>query len=239
MAAWLAVWLTMLLLFLGVLARPGLAGQPHGRPNVVFLYTDDQARWGVGAYGNSEIKTPNLDRLAREGARFLNAFTATPVCSPSRAGMFTGRLGTQVGITDWINKSVEPELGLEPSEILWPELLKANGYSTALYGKWHLGDLPQFHPTRQGFDVFGGFLGGGNRPIDPTLEIDGEERKLKGSLPDLLVDQAIQFIEAKREGPFLVSVHFRAPHAPYAPVPEDDSEPYLRPGPRPAGSAWI
>lgn len=225
-AASLVVLMTTPLLLLGAIVRLGLAVEPQGRPNVVFLYTDDQARWGVGAYGNSEIETPNLDRLAREGARFLNAFTATPVCSPSRAGMFTGRLGTQIGITDWINKSVEPELGLQPSEILWPELLKANGYATALYGKWHLGELPQFHPTRQGYDVFGGFLGGGNRPIDPTLEIEGQERKLEGSLPDLLVDQAIEFIEAKREGSFLVSVHFRAPHAPYAPVPAEDSSPY-------------
>src|SRR5882762_5769413 len=90
------------------------------RPNLVFLYTDDQARWAVGAYGNREVRTPSLDRLAREGALFRNAFTATPVCSPSRASMFTGRYPTQFGIDDWIDPRAEPNLGLAPSAILWP-----------------------------------------------------------------------------------------------------------------------
>src|SRR3954470_24266784 len=137
------------------------------RPNVVFLYTDDQARWAMGAYGNREIRTPNLDRLAREGALFRNALTATPVCSPSRASMFTGRYPTQLGIDDWIDPRTEPDLGLAPSAILWPELLKAHGYATALLGKWHLGTRPEFHPTRQVYDAFYGFLAGCNRPIDP------------------------------------------------------------------------
>ncbi len=203
-----------------------LAEPPSRRPNVVFLYTDDQARWGMGAYGNTEIQTPNMDRLARDGARFLNAFTATPVCSPSRAGMFTGRLGSQVGIHDWINPNTEPELGLDPSAILWPELLRGSGYTTGLFGKWHLGLPARYHPTRQGYDHFLGFLGGGNRPIDPTLEVEGTEKKLDGSLPDILVDDAIRFVEANQDRPFLVSVHFRAPHAPYAPVPEVDSAPF-------------
>ncbi len=180
----------------------------------------------MGAYGNNEIQTPHMDRLARSGALFLNAFTATPVCSPSRAGMFTGRLGTQVGITDWINERVEPELGLDPAAITWPEIVRSNGYATALLGKWHLGTLDRFHPTRGGYELFFGFRNGGNRPIDPTLEVRGQQTKLTGSLPDLLVDQAIQFIDDHRDVPFLVSIHFRAPHVPYAPVPEEDSTPY-------------
>lgn len=202
------------------------AENPAERPNIVFLYTDDQARWAVGAYGNKEIQTPNLDRLAETGALFQNAFTATPVCSPSRASMFTSRYPTQFGIADWIDPKLEPELGLAPSAILWPELLKAQGYSTGLMGKWHLGTLGQFHPTRQGFGRFFGFLGGGNQPMDPELEVEGTVKRVQGSLPDLLVGEGIRFVEANRDRPFLLSIHFRAPHAPYAPVPAQDSAHY-------------
>lgn len=195
-------------------------------PNVVFLYTDDQARWAVGAYGNRQVQTPNLDRLGREGATFVNAFTCTPVCSPSRAGMFASRFPTQVKIDDWINPQTEPDLGLAPATVTWPKLLKANGYATGHFGKWHLGTRPEFHPKRNGYDHFFGFLGGGNVPIGPTLEVDGKPTKLEGSLPDLLVDDALKFVEAHRERPFLLSLHFRAPHAPYAPVPPEDSAPF-------------
>jgi choline-sulfatase len=222
--------ITWALAAVGLLGSGPVAGvsgdEGTRRPNVVFLYTDDQARWALGAYGNREIRTPNLDRIAREGAIFRNAFTATPVCSPSRVGMLAGRYGTQVGITDFINDRDEPDLGLDPSALLWPELLRADGYATGLFGKWHLGGRDRFHPTRQGYDHFFGFRGGSNRPIDPILEVEGVERRLQGSLPDLLVDDAIGFLEAHRDRPVLISLHFRAPHAPYAPVPEVDAAPY-------------
>ncbi len=196
------------------------------RPNIVFLYTDDQAQWALGAYGNRDIKTPHLDRLARRGAIFRNAFTVTPVCSPSRAALMTSRYPSELGIADFINPTTDPDLGLAPAAITWPELLKGFGYRTMLAGKWHLGTRDEFHPTRQGFDAFFGFRGGSNRPIDPTLEVDGQVRQLTGSLPDLLVDQGLKFIERQREAPFLLSIHFRAPHFPYAPVPDRDSALY-------------
>jgi len=180
----------------------------------------------MGAYGNREIKTPHLDRLARRGAIFRNAFTVTPVCSPSRAALLTSRYSSELGIADWIDPQKEPDLGLAPAAITWPELLKGFGYRTMLAGKWHLGTRDEFHPTRQGFDTFFGFRGGGNRPIDPTLEVDGQVRQLTGSLPDLLVDEGLKFVERHRDGPFLLSIHFRAPHIPYAPVPDQDSDPY-------------
>jgi uncharacterized sulfatase len=208
-----------------LLAQTARGDEPPARPNLVVIYTDDQARWGVGAYGNPEVKTPNLDRLAREGALFRNAFTATPVCSPSRLEMMTSRYGTEFGVTDWIDDRVEPELGLPASAVTWPELLRGYGYRTGLFGKWHLGSRDRYHPTLQGYDTFFGFRGGGNRPMDPTLEVDGHERTLEGPLPDLLTDAALAFVEAHRDGPFLVSLHFRAPHAPYGPVPEADSRP--------------
>jgi choline-sulfatase len=196
------------------------------RPNIVFLYTDDQAQWAMGAYGNRDIRTPNFDRLARSGAIFYNAFTVTPVCSPSRAALMTSRYPSELGIADWIDPQKEPALGLVPAAIVWPELLKGFGYATMLAGKWHLGTRDEFHPTRQGFDRFFGFRDGSNRPIDPVLEVDGQLRHLRGSLPDLLVDEGSKFVEAHRDRPFLLSIHFRAPHTPYAPVPEEDSAPY-------------
>lgn len=163
----------------------------------------------MGAYGNRDIKTPHLDRLAQSGAIFRNAFTVTPVCSPLCAALMTSRYPTEVGIADWINPQREPDLGLAPAEITWPELLKGFGYATMLAGKWHLGTRDVFHPTRQGFDLFFGFRDGSNLPIDPKLEVDGQLRQLKGSLPDLLVDEGMKFIERHRDQPFLLSIHFR------------------------------
>ncbi len=135
----------------GQVTEPGRQASAS-RPNIVFLCTDDQARWAMGAYGNRDIRTPNLDRLARRGAIFRNAFTVTPVCSPSRAALMTSRYGTELGIRDWIDPRSEPDLGLAPAAITWPELLKGFGYATMLAGKWHLGTRGEFHPTRQGFD---------------------------------------------------------------------------------------
>jgi arylsulfatase A-like enzyme len=136
--------LAVLILALATSPRAGQSAEPEPsrsgpRPNIVFLYTDDQARWAMGAYGNPDIRTPHLDRLARRGAIFRNAFTVTPVCSPSRAALMTSRYPSELGIADWIRPQNEPDLGLAPSAITWPELLKGFGYRTMLAGKWHLG----------------------------------------------------------------------------------------------------
>jgi uncharacterized sulfatase len=203
------------------------AARSEDKLNIISIVTDDQAPWSIGAYGNQESRTPHMDRIAREGARFLNAFTATPVCSPSRATFLTGLYGTQVGITDWIAPAEsDAGAGLPPETTTWPEVLQRHGYATALIGKWHLGGKPQFHPTRHGFDQFYGFLGGGNQPVNPTLEVAGKEAKLSGPLPDLLTDEAVRFVRANRSRPFGLLVHFRAPHLPYGPVPDEDSAPF-------------
>lgn len=195
--------------------------------NLITIVTDDQAAWSIGAYGNRESLTTNMDRLAREGARFANAFVCTPVCSPSRAAFFTGRYGVQLGITDWITpKEAKAGLGLATNALTWPEVLRRAGYRTALIGKWHLGDQPQFHPTRFGFDHFYGFLAGGSTPLNPELEVNGEVKKLKGTLADLLTDDALRFIETNRARPFALQINFREPHLPYGPVPEEDSAPF-------------
>lgn len=202
---------------------PVWAAEPP--PNLIYIMTDDQGRWATGAYGNRDIQTPHMDRIAREGALFTDAIVVTPVCSPSRATTLTGRYPSQLGITDWIHPD-EAGAGLGLAAPTWPEALQAAGYRTALIGKWHLGMLPPFHPSRLGFDHFMGFLSGGNRPVDPILEVEGQEQRLAGPLPDLLVDDCLTFIEAHRERPFAVCLHFRAPHLPYGPVPEVDSAPY-------------
>lgn len=211
--------------FLLLLARPAWPLDAEPRPNLIAIVTDDQGRWACGAYGNDDIHTPNIDRIGREGAIFTGAITATPVCSPSRATYFSGRWPTQVGITDYLHPD-ESDAGVGLAGPIWPAALQQAGYRTALIGKWHLGTQSQFHPTNLGFDHFMGFLGGGNSPMDPTLEVDGQERQLKGPLPDLLVDDAIGFVRENRDGPFALSLHFRAPHLPYGPVPDEDMEHY-------------
>lgn len=210
-----------------LLAPVAVRAEEPRKFNLVSVVTDDQGRWTLGAYGNKECRTPNMDRIAREGARFTNAFTVTPVCSPSRASFMTGRYGTQLGITDWINPDeANSGLGLPVGVVTWPEVLKKNGYATALVGKWHLGTQAKYHPTARGFDHFMGFLGGGNTPMNPTLEVEGKEKKLTGSLPDLLTDDALRFVETNRDRPFALCLHFRAPHLPYGPVPEEDFRPF-------------
>lgn len=197
------------------------------RLNIIMIVTDDQARWSVGTYGNRETRTPNIDRLASEGARFREAFCATPVCSPSRASFLTGRYGTQVGVTDAILPiEAEAGLGLSPASTTWAEVLQRHGYVTALVGKWHLGSKPQFHPTRHGFNHFYGFLGGGTTPLNPTLEVNGKNVQLKGATADLLTDDAMKFIESNRARPFALHLNYREPHLAYTPVLEEDAAPF-------------
>ncbi len=202
------------------------SAQSADRPNIIFLFTDDQAPWALGAAGHPHAKTPNMDRIVREGAYLVNSFTVTPVCSPSRASLMTSRYGSELGITDWIHPRTEPELGLDPATVTWTEVLQESGYATGLVGKWHLGVPDKFHPTRTGFDYFMGFRTGGTRPVDPILEADGKERKFKGLLPDILTDHALQFVEENKDRPFLLCLHFRAPHSPWLPVADSDLAPY-------------
>lgn len=189
-------------------------------PNILFIYTDDQAPWGVGAYGNKDVQTPNIDKLADQGALFENAFVTTPVCSPARAVLLTGQYSFRTGITDFIHFLREPELGLSTEYPTWPQLLQKSGYKTGLFGKWHLGETQTNHPKKFGYDEFFGFLGGGTTTMDPLLEVEGEQKIIQGSTPHILTDAAINFIKKNQDTPTLTSLHFRAPHVPYGPVPE-------------------
>lgn len=198
------------------------------RPNILFILTDDQAPWALGLSGHPHAHTPHLDDLFRSGAYLPNSFTVTPVCSPSRVSTLTSRYGSEVGITDWINPRVEPELGLDNSIATWPRLLRENGYQTALIGKWHLGLLDEQHPTNFGYDFFMGLRGGGTSPFRPKLEVYGKEQTINGLTTDILTDEAIRWLRLydTKSGPFAISLHYRAPHARWLPVRDEDWAPF-------------
>ena len=203
------------------MTRPAAADD---RPNVLFILTDDQAPWALGLSGHPHARTPHLDRLFEHGAYLVNSFVVTPVCSPSRASLMTSRYGSELGITDWINPRNEPDLGLEPGTPTWPNLLQAAGYRTALIGKWHLGTRDEFHPGVFGYQDFFGFRPGGARVIHPSLEVNGEQRIVRGLTTDILTDEAIRWLRLHdpATGPFALSLHYRAPHAPWLPLRDED-----------------
>jgi len=214
------------------------------RPNVVAIVTDDLAEWAMGAYGNREVHTPNLDRIANEGMLFTNSFVLTPVCSPSRATYFSGLYPTQHTITDFLDENESFDV-MGYKSLTWPAVLRDHGYATALVGKWDLGLLPRFFPTRHGFDHFFGYLSdspskmdpefevssdfvktpaslsGGGYPL-PRSEIDGKMQQFKGALPDVLTNNAMAFMKANKDKPFALLLHFQAPHDPYLPLPKQD-----------------
>ncbi len=197
------------------------------RPNIVYIYTDDQAPFAVAAAGDKRFVTPNIDRIFREGAHLTNSFVATPVCSPSRVGLIASRYGTEMGITDWINPRSEASLGLDPQTTTWPQLLARAGYRNALFGKWHLGTEDKYHPTKFGYHEFMGIRTGGCPPKDPVLELpDGQTKKVEGYTCDIFTDHTLRFIRENRQRPFAVSLHFRAPHAAWLPVRDEDWEPF-------------
>ena len=214
---------------LGAAARGG--AQPGRRQmNLVSVLTDDQASWAVGAYGNREVQTPNIDRLAREGARFENSYVATPVCSPSRASYFTGLYPTRVGITDYIGLEGFAGLGLDPRTVTWPAVLQRHGYVTALMGKWHLGNLPEFHPSKFGLDHFVADRGG--TLADRVVEVDGQPKHAQGAVADVITDEALRFLEENRSRPFALLMHYPEPHftirrpSSYGPFADQDLAPF-------------
>lgn len=141
-------------LLIGVVACSKNQYEANPKPNVIIIFTDDQGYADLGCYGAKGFKTPNLDNMAVEGMRFTNFYSASPVCSPSRAALLTGSYPVRVGVPS-VLYPVSPT-GLDPSEITIAEILKQQGYATACVGKWHLGDHPTMMPTNQGFDEYFG-----------------------------------------------------------------------------------
>lgn len=215
------------------------------RPSILFIYTDDQAPWALGVAVKMglfdevpQAHTPHLDRLASEGALLVNHFCATPVCSPARAAIMTGRYASEFGIFDFIpspgHKLYNPDdrPGLDTfKSVTFAEVLQENGYVTGLVGKWHLGDWEasgemQYHPTRHGFDYFMGLTSGGTTPNDPELEEGGIVKQFTGLTTDILTGRALGFIEKHQDEPFLLCFNTRAPHGAWLPVAPEDWEPY-------------
>src|SRR5687768_10447564 len=181
------------------------------RPNVIFIITDDQ-RWDcMGAAGHPFLKTPNMDRIAREGAMFTNAFVTTPLCSPSRASFLTGRYVRANGI-----KGNNPSYN-EPSHALvtFPRLMRDAGYASAYVGKWHMGNDDSARP---GFDRWVSFKGQG-RYVDPTLNIDGKAEEKTGYVTDILTDYAVDYLNQEHDKPFVLYVGHKAVHGPFTPAP--------------------
>lgn len=207
------------------------------RPNIIFIYSDDQADWTLGVSGNPNAHTPNLDRLAKEGAYLRNSFVTTPVCSPARASIMTSQYASEYGIYDFIPQpghvlyDAQNPIGLDPESITFVEVLQRDGYRTGLIGKWHLGDwtetnVQKYHPTNHGFDYFMGLTGGGTDPIDPPLEKNGKIKTYKGLTTDILTDDAIAFIRENEKRPFLLCLNYRAPHSKWLPVAPEDWQAY-------------
>ncbi|HMG91953.1 MAG TPA: sulfatase [Chryseolinea sp.] len=173
------------------------------RPNIVFVLVDDM-RWDeYSAFGHSFIKTPNIDRLAREGVSFINAFASTPLCSPSRAAFLTGLYGHLNGITDNTERN-EQSHKLET----FPIKMNEAGYETAFIGKWHMGNDDSKRP---GFDYWVSMKGQGEA-IDPALNINGKRDTVKGYVTDIFTDHALQFINRTRTRPFILYVAHKALH---------------------------
>jgi arylsulfatase A-like enzyme len=193
------------------------------RPNVVFILADDLGWGDLSCYGRPDYRTPNLDLLASQGVRFTDAYSASAVCTPTRCAFMTGRYParSKVGLTEPL-LATNHLVGLDPHEPTIASLLKANGYKTALIGKWHLGFRPEWGPNANGFDEFFGVLAGAadyhlhkNGLGQPDLYENLTPVERKGYLTDLLTDRAVDYIENHRAAPFYLSLHYTAPHWPW------------------------
>ncbi len=189
------------------------------RPNILLIMSDDQGWGDLRAHGNDKIHTPTLDSLSRISVQF-ERFYVSPVCAPTRASLLTGRYHLNTGVT-WVTKRMEV---MRESEVTLAELLKANGYRTGLFGKWHNGSQYPHNPTGQGFDTFFGFSEGHlNNYFDTRLIRNTKEEQTKGYVADLITDEAIDFISD--DGPFFCYLAFNTPHSPFQ-VPDSYFDKY-------------
>ena len=208
------------------------------QPNIVLIVADDLGYPDICAYGCTSGRTPNIDSLAERGVRFTDGYVSAPICSPSRAGMLTGRYQQRFGHefnAGGQARSHRMGLGTPASETLLPAHLKAAGYATGMSGKWHLGSIDALHPLNRGFDEFFGFLHGANAYFDSKSRTDAVFANAKGLrgrgpinpilrghepvdeteyLTDALTREAVSFIERHAHDPFFLYVPYNAPHTP-------------------------
>jgi len=199
--------------------------QPSTTPNIVILFADDLGYGDLSSYGHPSIRTPHLDRMATEGMRFTQFYSAATVCTPSRAALLTGRLPIRNGMTGDNRRVLFPNsaLGISDNEITLAEALKQGGYATACIGKWHLGHLPEFLPTRHGFDYYFGLPYSNDmdnqRRGDPPVPLMRnediiEQPALQETLTQRYTEEAIRFIREHRDGPFFLYLPYTFPHVP-------------------------
>ncbi|MCX6637496.1 MAG: sulfatase-like hydrolase/transferase, partial [Acidobacteria bacterium] len=210
-------------------ALPAPAQKQTSRPNIVITLADDLGYGDLGCYGHPTIRTPNLDRMAQEGARFTQFYSAAPVCTPSRVALMTGRLPGRSGLTRVLGPRAKG--GLSANEITIAEALKPLGYATACVGKWHLGHRPEYLPTRHWFDSYFGIPYSNdmspktnpnptfkNGPLTPLIRDDKvvAEEPDQNFLTQRYTDEATKFIRssAKAGKPFFLYLPHTFPHVP-------------------------
>ncbi|MCF6358577.1 MAG: sulfatase-like hydrolase/transferase [Draconibacterium sp.] len=219
----------IILIFLGV----GFIGYSQQKPNVIIIYTDDQGAIDLNCFGATDLVTPNMDKLVKSGIKFT-MFYGAPVCSPSRAGLMTGKTPQRAGVPGNVS-STNPKSGMPGSEYTMAEMFKDAGYRTAHIGKWHLGHPVDRQPSAQGFDYSFGHLVGcidnyshffyWNGPNRHDLYRNGKEVFYPGQyFPDLMVKEASQFLDKnnpKKTGePVFIYYAMNTPHYPYQGTPE-------------------
>jgi len=204
------------------------------KPNFVIIFTDDQGYGDLGCFGSKKAITPCIDKMAEEGAKLTSFYVSAPYCTPSRASLMTGCYARRVGMGNGVNLSADPK-GLHPDEITIAEVLQSVGYKTGMFGKWHLGDQPEFLPTRQGFEEFYGLPYSHDiHPLNPKNDkkrnfpplplMEGEEVIELEPNADFLTknftERAVKFIEKNKDEPFFLYVPHPIPHRPVHTSPE-------------------
>ncbi len=209
------------------------AARVRRRPNIVFILADDMGYADVACYGRTDVRTPAIDSLARDGIQLLQGYANSAVCSATRTALMTGRYQYRlpIGLEEPLAGS-SGNVGLPPEHPTLPSMLRASGYRTALIGKWHLGELPDFGPLKSGYEEFFGFRGGaldyfshkGARDQDDLWRQD-QKIEMPGYFTNLVGQQAVDFIDrsAALDRPFFLSMHFNAPHWPWE-GPHDSAE---------------
>jgi len=194
--------------------------QNSTKPNIVFIFADDMGYGDVGAYGAPAIKTPNIDRMAAEGAKFNEFYAASPVCTPSRAALLTGRYPIRQGIHDVFYP--ESFQGMDPEETTVAEVLKSAGYATGIVGKWHLGHHEKYMPWNQGFDQFFGVpysndMGGLYYFDNQSIQFEDIDQRY---MTQTYTEKSLDFIEAHQDEPFFLYLAHNMPHVPLYASPE-------------------
>ena len=211
-----------LLMVASVLAVAGPSAAETPPPNMVLIMADDLGYGDLGCYGNESIPTPHIDALADQGMRFTDFHSNGAVCSPTRAALMTGRYQQRAGISGVVTAANHRHTGLAVEETTFADVLSANGYATAIFGKWHLGYAPGFNPIHQGFDEFTGFVSGN---VDFFSHIDQSGRPdwwhndelapAEGYVTHLVTGHGVRFIERHQERPFMLYLAHLSPHYPY------------------------